>query len=108
MTRLIGSNRNTNDEATVSSGVTLNPTTSTTIAPANPDRMAFFVDNGDSNNKSWVKLQPASVDDEKKGIYLTSSVLGTSSWTMGPDNIYTGEVSAIADGDSPQVFVTEY
>ena len=108
MTLLTGSNRNTNDTATIISGVTLNATTSTVIAVANPDRMYFYVDNNFSDKACFIKLQAASIDNDKKGIFLNEKEKGDTRWEMSPDNIYTGEISAIADSGSPTVFVTEY
>ena len=108
MTLLVARNRNTNDTATVASGVTLNATTSTVIAVANPDRMYFYADNNFSDKACFIKLQAASVDNDKKGIFLNEKEKGDTRWKMSPDNIYTGEISAIADSGSPTVFVTEY
>ncbi len=106
----IGRNRNSNDSADVNSGVTLNSSTSVVIAAANPDRISFIVDNNSAQKESWIKLQPAATDDDKKGIFLArrSNASGNTSWSMDTDNIYTGEISAIADSGSPIVYVTEY
>ena len=104
----LGRNRNKNDTATVSAGITLNSTTSTVILAANPNRMSFDVNNNFSNQAAWVKMQAASTDNDKKGIFLNKKNAGISSWSMSPDNIYTGEISAIADSGSPTVYVTEY
>lgn len=110
MTLSIGRNRNSNDVADVKVGVELNSTTTTIIAAANPDRISFMVDNNSNIKEAWIKLQPASTDDDKKGIFLARRVdaSGETKWRMDPDNIYTGEISAIADSGSPLVYVTEY
>ena len=108
MVQLIAGNINTNDTATVGNGVTLNATTSTVIATANPNRIYFYVDNNFSDKACFIKLQAASVDNDKKGIFLNEKEKGDTRWEMPPDNIYTGEISAIADSGSPTVFVTEY
>ncbi len=108
MAKRIGRNINTDDEATVSSGITLNSTTSTVISVADPNRLFFFVDNNFSDKASWIKLQAASVDNDKKGIFLNEKEKGKTSWAMPPDNIYTGEISAIADSGNPIIYVTEY
>lgn len=108
MTAIIGRNRNTNDTAAVSAGVTLNSSTSTVIAAANPNRIAFHVNNDDSIQACWVKLQAASVDNTAKGIYMGKKGEPDGRWDMSADNIYTGEISAIADLGSPVVYVTEY
>lgn len=109
MIQLIGRNVNTNDTTLVPDGIVLNATTSVKIADANPDRIFFRVDNNFNNMAVWVKLQAASVDDDQKGIFLQALALrGFTIWEMPPDNIYTGEISAIADAGNPEVFVTEY
>ena len=109
MTRRTERTRNTNDEATINDGVGLNATTSTTILAANADRVAVTINNNSSTKELWIKLQAASVDNDKKGIFLHPRVLGEpTSWTMPADNIYTGEISAIADSGTPNVYVTEY
>jgi len=102
MTRKIGRTRNFNDEATITS-VTLNSSTSTTISIVNISRIYFFVQN-DSRVDLYIKLQEASVDDDKKGIKLSAG----DAWEMLADNIYKGEISAIADIAPADVIVTEY
>ena len=108
MTLLTGRNANVNDTATVADGITLNATTSTVIAAANADRIFFHVDNNFSDKAVWIKLQAASVDNDDKGIFLNEKEKGVTHWEMPPDNIYTGEISAIADDGNPTVYVTEY
>lgn len=102
--------RNHNSVASISSAIILNGTTSTKIANANSERMYFYVTNNSSVNGVWIKLQAASGDNDKKGIYLAPApaVGQCSFWEMPVDNIYTGEISAIAVADSPDVYVTEY
>ena len=104
----IGRTQNTNDEANIPSSITLNATTSTKIADANTRRIFFHVNNNTASDAIWIKLQAASVDNDKKGIYLQKKDLPDGRWQMPPDNIYTGEISAIADSGTPDVFVTEY
>lgn len=103
-----GRNKNTNNIAVVSAGISLNSATSTVILAANPNRMSFDVNNNFSNQAAWIKLQAATTDNDKKGIFLNKKNAGVSSWQMVPDNIYTGEISAIADSGSPTIYVTEY
>ena len=104
----IGRNININDTATVADGITLNATTSTVIAVANADRIFFHVDNNFSDKAVWIKLQAAGVDNDDKGIFLNEKEKGATKWEMPPDNIYTGEISAIADDGNPTIYVTEY
>ena len=103
MGKTIGRNTNTNDTATISPAIGLNSTTSTKIADANSDRIFLSVSNP-GNQGVFVKLQAATVDNVAKGVYVAAR----SVWHMPADNIYTGEVSAIALVDEPDVFVTEY
>ncbi len=78
------------------------------IADANPNRRFFYVHaNGDSK-PVWIKLQSAGIDDDKKGIWVERKAGVNPFWQMPQDNIYTGEISAIADSVAVDVFVTEY
>ena len=96
-------NRNENDTATLSAAITLNNSTSTTITSSNTARI-YFIFNNPSNKNVWLKLQAASIDDDKKGIFVAKGDF----WIMPADNIYIGEISSIADVDSPDVHYTEY
>ncbi len=103
MAKTIRRNRNEDDTADISSAITLNASTSTTIIAINTSRIYFRFDNP-SNKNVWLKLQAASVDDDKKGIFVDKG----GHWEMPVDNIYNGEISGIADVDAPDVFHTEY
>lgn len=103
MAKTIGRNTNLTDVATLSDAIALNTMTSTTIATANANRIVFIVSNP-SNMDIWLKLQAANVDNVKKGIFITKGTV----WTMPTDNIYTGEISAIGNLVSLNVYVTEY
>lgn len=114
MTLLTGRTRNTNDTASHSQ-VALNSSTATKIADANPDRIFFHVSiNGNTSNESiFIKLQAASVDNEKCGIWIGRYLDEDGSyfkefWEMPPDNIYTGEISAIMNSGTHTVHITEY
>lgn len=104
MTHKIGRNRNTNTEANLSNVITLNATTSTKISDVNPDRLVLIISNTSLSSDIFVKFQPEATDNDKKGIFVAK---GTT-WTMPSDNIYTGEISAIAAVDSPDITITEY
>lgn len=95
--------RNTNDTATLSGAIALNNTTSATIAPANTNRMFFHFSNP-GNKDVWLKLQAASVDNDKKGIWVPKG----KSWEMSPDEKYPGEISAITNVGTTSVYYTEY
>lgn len=108
-------NRNTNDTATISSPITLNQTTTVKIADANEDRIFFnvSVDCGVVTDCVFIKLQAASTDDDKKGIILATTAAASQNafkldWQMTPDNIYTGEISAITKNGAVVVVPTEY
>jgi len=102
MAKTIGRNTNVNDTATIDT-VALNSTTSVKVADALAGRIYLSVSN-EGPGTIFVKLQAASVDDTKKGEIVESG----ETWWMTPDNIYTGEVSAIGKNTSPSVHVTEY
>ncbi|HDZ04834.1 hypothetical protein LCGC14_0370710 [marine sediment metagenome] len=104
----IGRNRNTSPTATVSGGITLNSSSSTTIAVANTNRVFLHVSNNDNAIGFWLKLQPASVDDDMKGIFISSKVGAIPFWEMPTDNIYTGELCAITEAGTFEIFITEY
>jgi len=93
---------NTNTTATISSAINTSAATSTTLIAANLSRiyLAVFAQDKDI----WLKFQAASVDDDKKGIFLTKGTI----FELPMDNIYTGEVSAIANVSTANVYVTEY
>lgn len=95
------------ETADVNSGIELNAATTVVIAAANPDRTYLHINNNSNKDPVWIKLQPASIDNDKKGIFLSSKDKPDGRWETG-DNIYTGEVSAIAEKGSPTIYVTEY
>jgi len=102
MAKTIGRNTNVTDIATLGSGVALNASTSTTVVAANSGRINFTISNNSSKD-IWLKFQAASVDNDKKGIFLFKRTI----YEMPTDNVYTGEISAIADTGTPTVFTTE-
>ena len=108
MAKKIGRNFNRNDLATVSAGITLNSTTSTVIAAADLNRIFFYVDSNFPEKACRIKLQAAIADNDQKGIFLNEKEKGKTHWEMPSDNIYTGEISAIAVDGAPLVYVTEY
>ncbi len=102
------SNSSSTDTATVQAGITLNDSTSVMVIAANPSRRGLHVNCNFPDKASWVKLQAASVDNDKKGIFLNEKEKGVTHWDMPSDRIYTGEISAIADSGTPVIYVTEY
>jgi len=102
MTLLIGENTSTNDEAVLSDAIALNSTTSVVVQSANDDRLEFTFSNP-SSKQVWLKFQAASVDNDKKGIV----VFARTDYEM-PRGKYLGEISAIAESGTPDVYTVEY
>lgn len=111
MTQTIGRNVNKSDEARVFD-VMLNSNTATTVIGPNKKRIYLNIDSCDAAGGSFVRLKPASVDNNKQGIYLAKNIAaeapGRTFWEMSPDNIYTGEVSAISQSGALKLCITEY
>lgn len=106
MTVQIGKNRNSNDDVTVLDPKTLNSSTTITILGADPDRNWIYITNGFSDKACWIKLQAASVDNDKKGIFLNEKEKGITHWESPSKLDVTGEISAIADSGNPQIYIT--
>ena len=100
MTLAIGRNINKYNNPLLTSGIMLNPDTSTKILDVNPNRIGYRISNTSSKDV-WIKEQAASVDNAKKGDIVWKRSTGTSE----VDNIYTGEISAIAVSGNPIIFV---
>ncbi len=108
MAKNVGRNINISDTATLSSAITLNSTTSVKISDSvdisiAPARTVFTVSNP-SSKQIWIKFEAASVDNDKKGI----AVYPRTVYEMPIDDVYTGEISAIADSGTPDIYVTQY
>jgi len=91
------------DEATITS-VALNSSTSTKILDSNLSRQTVNISNI-TNFGIWIKKQAASVDNDKKGIFLpkrASAVLYTTS-----EDKYYGELCAISASGTPTINITE-
>lgn len=83
--------------------ISLNTTTSTKILDANPNRNNVWVSNVGLTSEIWVKLQTALTDNDKKGILLPKN----TSFRLFGDAVYTGEISAIASVNNPNIAVVE-
>lgn len=92
----------TSDTATISSAISVDSTTSTTLLSANEDRVYIAISATDTN--IWIKLQAASVDNDKKGIFIPKNF----TYELFPKAIYTGEISAIGDTATAMVYTTEF
>lgn len=107
MMKKIQSTVNSNTESTTTS-VSLNSTTAVTISVSNNERIFFRADNDNNALSFWLRLYPASDDNTKHGIYVSSKTGVRPFWEMPVLDKYRGEISAIADTGSPTAFITEY
>jgi len=100
--KILNKSVNVGGDPVLSDAIALNATTSTTIAVENIERVNFFFSNPSQNRDVWLKLQAASVDNKKNGIFVPRN----GYWEM-PESKYKGEISAIADSGNPDVYYTE-
>ncbi len=115
MTDKRGRSTNTNDTASVTT-VSINSVSATTVIAANTERMFLNIAIADVNEPDvaiFIRLFAASVNNNKLGMPLGKFTLGNNNiykieWEMPPDNIYTGEVSAITTLGTTVLNVTEY
>lgn len=89
--------------ATLIAGVELDNHTTTKIIDSNPSRRGLVVSNS-SNHGFFIKFQAATVDDDLKGIFIPPR----SNYELTSKFIYTGEISAIAEENSPIAYVQEW
>lgn len=113
MTKKVGNNRNFQDTS-VTTTVTVNSLTATVLAPANPDRLwvRISLDSGTLNQEVFVREYPAATDNNKAGELLIREISSNHSlfkpcYYTFADNVYTGEISGIADAGTFNVHVTE-
>ena len=107
MTMKLESTSNTNDVAVVTS-VALNSSTAVTILAADVQRLFFEINNNDGTKDFWIRFYPAATDNIKHGIFITSKTGSRTTFQMKRDNMYTGEISAIAVTDSPTAYITSF
>jgi hypothetical protein len=100
--KLINKSVNTNDTATLSDAISVDSLASTTLSSSNVDRI--YVGITVRGKDVWLKLQSAATDDDAKGIYMPKD----SFYELPADNMYIGEISAIASSGVASVYVTEY
>ena len=94
MAKTRGKNRNTSDTSSVSV-ISISGTVSTKIKDSG-GVFCFFSVSNIGNKAVKIKLQAASVDNLYVGTVIVPKDGGY--WEMLVDNLYTGEISAIADG----------
>ena len=104
MGKMLGKNRNSNDTAVLGAGIPMNAATSTTIVTlVRTDSMMIMTNDG--NQDLFVKLQAASVDNDKKGFILfkgTTSTLDLEAVT------FVGEVSGITKNGLTTIYTTVF
>ena len=112
--KIIGRNINSNDAASVTS-VQINSVTATTISLPNSERVSFSVslDENSVDVDVAIRYYPAAQDNDFVGDVLKRFTLGNnnlykSNHKMCTDNIYTGEISAISDNGTHNIYITEY
>lgn len=95
---------NTAASVTLFDAISVNSSTSTTIlAAVVPPTIRMGVTITVEVQDVWIKEQAASIDDDKKGFRL----LRGQTATLPGDNVYTGEISAIAVVGTATITVTE-
>ena len=105
---------NTNDVAIVTS-VQINSVTATTISVSNSDRISFTasLDENSVDVDVAIRYYPAAQDNDFMGDVLKRFTQGNnnlykSNHKMCTDNIYTGEISAISNNGTHNIYITEY
>ena len=114
MPMIRGRNKNTNDTA-ISTIITINSATATTLVSANPDRLYLEIClfPGTTSIDAFIRMYAAATDNIKQGTVLTRRILGNDNlfrpaWIMQPDNIITDEFSAISLSGTFDLLITEY
>ena len=99
---ILGKSRNVNTAPVVLAGVAVNNSTSTTLVILTKFDSLMVMTN-DGNQDVWVKLQAASVDDDKKGFIVYKGT--TTELDLEKIN-YPGEVSAITANGNSTMYLT--
>jgi len=97
----IGGNLNTTDKAELIVDVVLNTSTAVTITVANTERIGLVVTNP-TNRDVWLQFRNGGATFSN-----AERLLRGEKYTM-PNNIYHGEIKAIADMGTPTITVLEY
>lgn len=106
--KTIGQTTAHTDEAIqIGSGISVGSGTSVTILVGElvaegkqPQRMLIAITS--ENKDVWIKFQKASVDNDKKGIFLEKE----ETLVLEASGMYFGEISAIADSSTATIYVT--
>lgn len=110
----LGANRNVNTEVDHSI-VAINSVTATTIAVSRLKRMTFSacLEPGIFDVNVFIRYYPAATDNIKQGRdVLTRYTAGNDNLfrplhEMLPDNVYSGEISAICDAGTVNLLIAE-
>lgn len=99
-----GRNVNRNDTAVLSSAIAVGNAASVKIFDATtvanmPYRIIITVTDKDT----WIKLQPAATDNDKKGTLVVKD-----DFISIKTDMYNGEISAIAKTGTAQIYVQSY
>lgn len=100
----VGQNTNTNDVASLTSGISVNNSTSTTLLTTTADTIRVVISN-EGNQDTFIKFQAASVDNDKKGFILHK---GVTTDVLTAPNMYVGELSAINATGNTTIYVTSF
>lgn len=106
MTATVGTSTNTNNEAEVLDAIAVSSVTSTILLAAqavtDQPRIKVIVHN-DGVLRVWIKFQPAAADNDIKGLAIAANSFET---VLAGSDIYTGEISAIAEAGTQDIYVT--
>lgn len=105
MTLKTGGNKNTNSLAVVTAEATMSDgAIAETLIVADESRIFFSVTITEKD--AFIRLYPAATDNTIRGVKVKKD----QTWEMPTDNIYTGEISIIANKvtEEPHYFVTSY
>lgn len=104
MAQMIGKNENINDaSAVLGSGIPATASTSVTLLTLTKDDSILILTN-DSNQDAWIKMQAASVDNDKKGFLLYKGT--TTELNLDASTRFVGEISIIAANGNTTVHTT--
>ena len=114
MTLKQGRNINFNDVASVTT-VTINSVTPTVIAVVNDKRICFsaFLEPGTVDVNAVIRYYPAAQDSTFQGYVLTRYTSGNNNLfrpdhKMDIDNPYYGEISAMSQNGTHNLYIIEY
>lgn len=99
--RTVGSNTNVSDEETFAT-IALNANTTIKVLDANKDR--YYISLVADGGEVWIKYRPAATDNDKNGV---AKLCDGQQFEFPSNQIYVGEISAIAVDGTPNLYATE-